>query len=64
MPNRGPKALQDAPRETREWTGFHTAPTQWALRCRNRGLSPSNPILITHLRNLSIYEVDLKHIFR
>jgi hypothetical protein len=31
---------------------------------RNSVLSSSNPVLITHLDNLSVREVNLKHIFR
>jgi hypothetical protein len=30
----------------------------------HRGLSSSNPILITRLANLSVREIYLKHIFR
>ena len=34
------------------------------LRLCNSVSSPPNPILITHLADLSVCEVDLKHVFR
>jgi len=57
------EAFQDRRVRTKNRTGFHIAPTQWTLRFRNRALSSSNPILVTHLANLSVREVDLEHVF-